>query len=69
MKIENKSLEYESVSYDLQSLSVLVGALGTDEVITLSNKNIRDNCFELISQMISDKAKLVDKMFEDYCKK
>lgn len=56
-------LEYENISLELTSLAVLVSCLGTDEVIEIADKSIRTNCYTLISDMISDRAKLVDEMF------
>ena len=59
-------LDYEIMVGDLKALSVLVEALNSDTVITMQNKDLRDNCFSLVSEMIYGKACIAQELFNDY---
>ena len=58
--------DYEIMVDDLQALSVLVDALKNDDVITLQNRDIRDNCFSLVAEMIYNRACIAQELFNDY---
>ena len=65
-KIKRDFLEYESIGNELKALSVLVEALGTRTVTELSDSDVKETCFALVSDMIYDRAVLTDELFEDY---
>ena len=58
-------MDYELIADDLKSLSVIVEALGTDTISGLSDKNIKMNCFSIVSNIIYDKSLMVDEMFKE----
>jgi len=69
VKREFDHLEYENLGFELKSLSALVLALGTDEIAELRDVNVRVGCFNIISDLISDRAEIADALFTEYFEK
>ena len=65
---ENKNswLDYELIGLDLSSLSAMVEALGSHHISSLADENTRQNCFSIVSEVIQNRAELVDEMFNEH---
>ena len=67
-KQELDYLDYESLSTDLKSLSVLVRCLEDDRINEISDSTVKENCYVLVADMINDRAELADSLFNEYLK-